>query len=273
MQSRYKRTGWYREPERHSLSARGISTGRKTNFLYITPSSSIILYAKLNLMRWGDVSYFKEKDIPSNLLKYKNMLIHFTDKKNIESIRKNGFSLSKNPNILKGVYTFPFATYGEDDFLTNKDKAHFLIEVDKDAVYYDTGAHYPSDAMYGFGSKNYRDLYIESMIGLDEKNSILKKYNAGSKGWHNIVNKIMDDKDKRHRFNDILIDKLNQQGIDILQHGGEVIILNPNVIKKYKLFPKDMQQKILQSAPEEENDYLAVNIGGKRLNFKSPIVT
>jgi len=83
--------GWFLEPTRHSLARRGIRTGRKsyarkTNFL----SMPVISYVKLNYERWGDVSYFKEKDIPYNLLKYKNMLIHFTDKKNVESIKRYG---------------------------------------------------------------------------------------------------------------------------------------------------------------------------------------
>jgi len=111
------------------------------------------------------------------------------------------------------------------------------------------------------------------MNELDNKYSVLKNYKPGSGEWMKLTQEVIDDKEgERVKFNDILFNKLHIQGIDVLQHGGETIILNPDVIENCNIISEDWQKRMVESAPKEKDEgYMTVTIGGKRKRFKSPI--
>jgi len=139
-------------------------------------------------------------------------LVHTTNKKNLPSIRKTGLRLSNNPYITKGIYTFPDFAYDPTDF-PEKTSAILVVRVNPEATYFYNGAKRPSEATAGEGNAGFKRIYFET---LNELNLTPEQ--------------VIPALEPRKLFEALLTKKLREQGVEIYQSGGEIIILNPKVI-------------------------------------------
>jgi hypothetical protein len=223
--NRYKTpSGWRGESYRHSLASRGVKTrSNKIHYLGVD-------YAKFS---WKDVS---GKKIKWSIMKeHLGFLVHSTTKKHLKDIKQKGLRLSENPWILKGIYTFPVASFC--DVISSVGSYHLLIDIDGNANYYDAGVQYPMEAHFGSGSKSYQNFYKDSVADLGYRD--IYNYPVGSDKFNEIALKVFDDKTLRQKFNEKLYHRLRNNDIDIFQRGGEIIILNDKVIKKTRWMDKE----------------------------------
>jgi len=144
-------------------------------------------------------------------------LVHTTHKRFLPSIKKNGLFPSKNPYITKGIYTTPIYAYNPKLFPW-KDRAKLILHLKPDAKYFENGVDYAFDALAGEGNPQFKRIYWE----------VLNELNL-------VPQEIQKPSPPRTQYEALLAKKLREQGVDIYQSGGEIIILNPKVITKIDL--------------------------------------
>ena len=159
-----------------------------------------------------------------------DFLIHITrspqDKK---SILKNGFDISRNPVILKGVYCVPDCWYMGTT--RKNDPSRIDIYTKHNTKVFDTDANRPIDSLQGIGTKQWNTLYCEILSKLGIK--IIPK---GNFSWEYYFEKnsikikeFLNDFELRERYQKLLYNVLIKQ-YDVVVNGGELIIINPKCI-------------------------------------------
>lgn len=161
-----------------------------------------------------------------------DFFIHTTDKSNVESILNKGLQKTKNLNIIQGIYVFPDKWYQRSMF--SRTSIPLKVKVSPSAKYYDSDVDRPLEALTGRGDKKWQDMWVNAIKEADPKFKDLEPSykNKDEKNLQLLdkaVNKVIMGSGRK-KYIQALMKQL--KGIDILQNGGEIIILNPKVITK-----------------------------------------
>jgi len=145
----------------------------------------------------------------------KAKFIHETSPKIATKIMKEGIKPSKNPNILKGIYTLPESELRKNEKIKNESSVQLRLTTKEKSNFYSNGANRPINAIFGEGNKDFKCLY----------KNIGRKINA-------TPSQIYDSELYRQKYERELFKRLKENNIDIYQNGAEIIIINPKIIEK-----------------------------------------
>lgn len=163
--------------------------------------------------------------------------------KNAEDKRQiiaNGFILGKNPSIYRGVYARPYpkkiwyeAKHKIGKRYEKISEVVIEIEVDPSARVFQIGNEYPIHSLRGYGNLEWNKMYVEAAkkigIQLPVAQHHCDPYWDSAHGEQ--LNNLMFE------MRQPLVNELNtiiKNRCDILINGGEVIIVNPTVIRSMK---------------------------------------
>jgi len=187
--------------------------------------------AKLNGKARSNVNPTIVKTKLSSFKAKKIKLVHSVKKKFKDKIRG-----STNPNIVKGIFTIPREQFGREQLKLFIDRCQIELTTKRGIKLAILGTKFPIGLFSGGGDKNYQKVFKQLSSGLN-KNKIEE---GGTK--------------ERKEFVRRLNTELKRQKIDVVQNGGEFIIVNPKAILKKKTLrcPKAGEVKKLRRLEELE---------------------
>ncbi len=152
----------------------------------------------------GEINYGSPKvnmsDIP---------FIHETTKEIADKILKEGFIVSKNDNITKGVYTIPIV-YKKEPFNGQEIEIEVLLKPNSKIFW--TNTKRPNDFYYGVGNNFFNDLFIKLGGNINDNNRIVFLRNMEK--W------------------------LSNNGYCGVQQGGEIVITDLSCIESIQQFER-----------------------------------
>ncbi len=131
--------------------------------------------------------------------------------------------------VIPGIYTVP-----EHWYTPLRHGTPLLLELDHDAVFFDSGADRPMEALSGAGSPawNYLWRHVWSELGHRFPAPRSKDIYAWAVAHQPLISKATMDREARPAYASRIAQLLRQCGVDVLGHGGEWIVLNPDVIRR-----------------------------------------
>ena len=225
------KSGWFFESERHALARRGIKTAAHKQKSAIAGAGKGMFYPKQNqsVYRFGDTIM--------------THLVHTTSTKHVPSILKRGFKLREYDG-LRGIYTF----HSKASYVGREGKSQLKLTIHPNATIFWTDTTYPSDVLNGHGSKDYARIWARLVAKVNPKYFPLieeadalpsekgfSQVHPASKLWDEASVDIFDNPEIRSKFMKGYNKYLDKNGIDIVQQGGEYVILDPSVIKNIEI--------------------------------------
>lgn len=193
----------------------------------------------------------------------KSVFIHSAEKTNRNSILENGLHATKNPVILKGIFTFPEQWGHHKDAFDKKEFDFYKITLKDGSKLFWTDSDRPMDAIFGNGNDEYNKVYDKLVQNTSAKNREgVMKFISGFQGGDN--KKWFDWKSEFSREMEKYLAENNYAGI---QEGGQVVITDLNSIESITLNGK----KVKVNNELESGGSLPSSLSVNQMGFYSPI--
>ena len=150
------------------------------------------------------------------------------------AILRKGFETGRNPNIFAGVYTFPIVWVEPQ----GPPKNLLDVRLKMDAVFLETGAERPMDAIHGMGSKAWNAAWVYVLNSMGYEFALAKKKDdvAWYRKHQDQIDYFFEGPGDEHRWKERqqyvrgMENLLKRCKVDALIQGGELIILNTKKI-------------------------------------------
>lgn len=192
---------------------------------------------ELKMKEGGKINYGSPKVNMSDI-----SFIHETSKEIADKILKEGFIVSKNENITKGVYTIPIV-YKKESF--NSQEIELEVFLKPNSKIFWTNTKRPMDFYYGVGNNFFNALFIK--LGGNQRDNNRIVFLRNMEKW------------------------LSNNGYCGIQQGGEIVITDLSCIESIQQFERhntDIHIRYKAGGKVDANELKMANGGGVMENIK-----
>lgn len=166
-------------------------------------------------------------------------LIHYVNnEEDAQNIIENGFRVSQNPNIVSGLYTVPNNWHDPQVDKGLKNGGYFKIYTKPQCKVWDGGNERAGEQTKGLGREEYKLFFASVLRELGYNPKLEDGIIVHDSDYSDIFLKYYKNWEHRKVWASKLTKWLLDKGVDLYVNGGELILLNLNMIEDAEYIKK-----------------------------------